>query len=324
MQIIQKEQDLAAESNRAWQAIRSVRKLAATGQTPAGAGAFAVDAHGGLRRHPADSVRGSLLWRPGAGWTFRSDGSTVSSQMFDLYLPVCGTGPGQTLVTGHLGQSLDGFIATGSGDSVFVNGQENILHLHRMRALCDAVIVGAETVAADNPRLTTRLVDGDNPVRVVLDPKGRLHPRYAVFCDGAAPTLLVCDRDLVDCKDARRGHTEVLGVRCSGGRLDLSELTQRLRERGLCVCFVEGGGITVSAFLQAGLLDRLQIAVAPVLIGKGRPGLQVPATAAMSACLRPRCRLFRMGEDVLFDCEPAAGAGGAAGTRAPSGIERVL
>ena len=324
MQNVGNDRDVAAESIRAWQAIRTARKLAGTGQTPTVGGVFALDARGVLRQDPAADADGSLLWQPGKGWKISSGVPAPVRELFDLYLPLCGFGPDQPHVIGHLGQSLDGFIATRSGDSLFVNGKENILHLHRLRALCDAVIVGAETVAADNPRLTTRLVPGDNPVRVVLDPNRRLHSRYQLFCDGAAPTLLVCDRDLAESKGAHQGQTEVLGVSCNGGRLDLSELIQRLRERGLCVSFVEGGGIAVSTFLQAGLLDRLQIAVAPVLIGSGRPGVQVSATATMSACMRPRCRVFRMGEDILFDCEPDAYADRATDKRVSMGIARVL
>ena len=67
--------------------------------------------------------------------------------------------------------------------------------------------------------------------------------------------------------------------------------------------FVEGGGITVSAFLAAGLLDRLQVAVAPLLIGGGRPGVRVPESSALGDCMRPACCLFDMGHDVLFDCD---------------------
>ena len=77
----------------------------------------------------------------------------------------------------YVASSLDGFIATPGGDSRFVTGPDNILHLHRMRALSDAVVVGAQTVAADDPRLTTRMVPGDSPVRVVLDPRRRLSAR---------------------------------------------------------------------------------------------------------------------------------------------------
>ena len=91
----------------------------------------------------------------------------------------------------HLGQSLDGYIATASGDSYYVTGPDNVRHLHRLRALADAIVVGAGTVARDDPQLTVRHVEGPNPVRVVLDPAARLDARRRVFSDGAAPTLVV-------------------------------------------------------------------------------------------------------------------------------------
>src|SRR6266404_4253948 len=74
--------------------------------------------------------------------------------LVDLYLPICAATAARPITVGHLGQSLDGFIATHAGESRFVTGQENVLHSHRLRALCDAVVVGAGTVAADDPRLT--------------------------------------------------------------------------------------------------------------------------------------------------------------------------
>jgi riboflavin biosynthesis pyrimidine reductase len=114
----------------------------------------------------------------------------------------------------------------------------------------------------------------------------------------------------------------VLGVPRRDGHLDLAHLLRRLRERGLQTAFVEGGGVTVSAFLQAGLLDRLQIAVAPVVIGDGRPGLQLPPSPSMGECLRPRHRVFRMGEDILFDCEPMPKA--AREEAAAAGVERLV
>jgi riboflavin biosynthesis pyrimidine reductase len=97
---------------------------------------------------------------------------------------------------------------------------------------------------------------------------------------------------------------EVLAVPTSDGRLRLDALLETLHRRGLRRLFVEGGGMTVSAFLAAGLLDRLQVAVTPLLIGEGRRGLSLPAGTALGDCLRPTCRVFRMGGDILFDCEP--------------------
>ena len=106
--------------------------------------------------------------------------------MVDLYLPICSATPAKPITVGHLGESLDGFIATHTGDSRWVTGPANVVHMHRLRALCDAVIVGAGTVAADNPRLTTRLVEGPNPLRVVLDPGRRLPADHRVFSDDGA------------------------------------------------------------------------------------------------------------------------------------------
>jgi riboflavin-specific deaminase-like protein len=212
------------------------------------------------------------------------------------------TDPNGAFAIGHLGQSLDGYIATGWGDSRFVNGPENIRHLHRLRALCDAVLVGAETVAADDPRLTTRLVRGDSPVRVVLDPRRRLGADRRVFQDGEAPTLLVCADEPGGA--GALGRAQTIGIPTSNGRLRLDLLLERLHGLGLRRLFVEGGGITVSAFLDAGLLDRLQVTISPLLIGEGRRGLSIPPAASLGECQRPPCRVFRMGGDMLFDCQP--------------------
>lgn len=210
--------------------------------------------------------------------------------------------PAAPATIAHLGQSLDGFIATYSGDSRYVNGRGNLLHLHRMRALCDAIVVGAGTVAMDDPQLTTRLVPGPNPVRVVVDPDRRLGDRYRVFTDGAARTLLACRHAHTG---ARHGDAEVLAVGDRDGAFDLAGLVHALRARGHARIFVEGGGRTVSAFLAAGLLDRLQIAVAPLIIGDGRPAIRLTAPARLGECRRPAYRVYRMGDDILYDCDLA-------------------
>ncbi len=200
---------------------------------------------------------------------------------------------------GHLGQSLDGRIATSDGQSHYVTGPENIVHLHRMRALADAVVVGAETVRRDDPRLTPRKVAGANPLRVVLDPRRRLGADYRVFQDGAAPSLLVCR----DAGAARHGQAEVLSIGEEHGILRLAALKAALRARGAARIFVEGGGVTVSHFLAQGELDYLQITVAPLIIGAGRPGLALPAVEHLDQALRPPCQIFPMGADVLFHCD---------------------
>ncbi len=148
---------------------------------------FGLTEDGRLRSLATAAAKGAVLhWVPDAGWHALLPEDDPRRELLDLYLPVSSATPGRPIIVGHLGQSLDGFIATHTGDACFVTGPQNILHLHRLRALCDAVIVGARTVENDNPRLTTRLVSGTNPVRVVLDPHNRLAGSHHVFRDGDA------------------------------------------------------------------------------------------------------------------------------------------
>jgi diaminohydroxyphosphoribosylaminopyrimidine deaminase / 5-amino-6-(5-phosphoribosylamino)uracil reductase len=274
------------------------------------AAAYALDSAGGLRRVARDSDKAWLLRRPGTGWWPSDHAPPPTRALFDLYLPLCNVSADRPLTVAHLGQSLDGFIATETGDSHYVTGRGNILHLHRMRALCDAVVVGAETVSADDPRLTTRFAAGPSPARVILDPQRRLSVNHQVFSDALAPTLLICDAQHLGGAQSF-GRAEVVGIPSIAGQLALDVLLNTLRERGLYSVFIEGGGNTVSRFLQAGLLDRLQIAVAPLITGAGRPGLQLPPRQQLSDALRPAHRIFRMGADVLFDCDLRAEPAGA-------------
>jgi len=231
-------------------------------------------------------------------WTAYADIASDAAQLFDLYLPLCWATAARPVTVAHLGQSLDGRIATENGASYYVTGPENLTHLHRMRALCDVVIVGAGTVARDNPRLTTRRVAGPHPARVILDPRRRLSAGFTVFQDKTAPTVVFCER-LFAAHPV--GYAEVIGVPLCNGQLALHAVLASLRARGFCSVFVEGGGITVSHFLAAGLLDRLQLTVAPLLIGSGRPSITLPVIDNLNNALRPRQRRFVMGEDVLFE-----------------------
>jgi diaminohydroxyphosphoribosylaminopyrimidine deaminase / 5-amino-6-(5-phosphoribosylamino)uracil reductase len=274
-----------------------------------------------LRVVPRDSREAVVGWRPGSGWEVLLPAEDPAHAMVDLYLPICSATVARPITVGHLGQSLDGFIATHTGESQYVTGEENIRHLHRMRALCDAVVVGAGTVAADDPQLTTRHVSGPSPVRVVLDPTRRLADHYRVFNDDSADTLYVCSRSLAGKDETHFGRATMVAVEDSGDGLDVTEVLRLMRARGCQRIFVEGGGVTVSMFLEANLLDRLQIAIAPLIIGDGRPAIRLSPRSALSDCHRPRYRVFRMGADVLFDCDLA---GDADSPEADTNITRVI
>jgi diaminohydroxyphosphoribosylaminopyrimidine deaminase / 5-amino-6-(5-phosphoribosylamino)uracil reductase len=287
---------------------------------------YALAASGELRVVAADDASAVLRWNPAMGWESLLAPQDPQRDLVDLYLPICSATAARPITVGHLGQSLDGFIATSSGDSCWVTGPENILHMHRLRALCDAVIVGAGTVAADNPRLTTRLVAGRNPLRVIIDPACRLPAAHAVFSDREAPTVRATVAGTPAAAAARARGDDVLEVRALGNTMDLGDLLHQLRTRGHCRIFVEGGGVTVSSFLEAGLLDRLHITVAPLLIGEGRPTVRLSPRVQLRDCLRLHHRVYRAGLDILFDCDLRATAGSANGASAPvaATIQRIL
>jgi diaminohydroxyphosphoribosylaminopyrimidine deaminase/5-amino-6-(5-phosphoribosylamino)uracil reductase len=256
---------------------------------------------------------GAIAWHASQGFMLGEEWSADAVELFALLKPLLDRPAGGTpWVIGQLGQSLDGCIATHGGDSNYVNGARVLLHLHRLRALCDAVIVGAGTAALDDPQLTTRRVAGEHPVRVLIDPGLRLAPTLRVFSDRQAPSLLVCDAARQAEAAARVGADQVLGVAglvdAAGGALNLRALLAALQQRGLRVLFVEGGGVTVSRFIAQGCMDRLHLSVAPVVIGGGRPGLLLPPSAAMRDCLRPASRVFRLDADVLWDLDLRAAA----------------
>ncbi|QDV09083.1 Riboflavin biosynthesis protein RibD [Planctomycetes bacterium Poly30] len=200
-----------------------------------------------------------------------------------------------------MGQSLDGFIATRTGASHYVTGQESLVHLHRMRALMDAVVVGWRTAQSDDPQLNVRLAEGPNPARVLVDLDERLDRGLRAFRPGARVLHVVGEDRPV--REATADHVERVPVPRPGGRVDPKQLLRELAERGLPRVLVEGGGALVSAFLRAGALDRLHVVVAPLLIGEGRPGVQVAPVDDLGDALRPPAEIYRLGADVLFDLE---------------------
>ena len=305
----------------AWSLVIGAADLAGAMTAAARPATFSVGDDLQLTPVPPGDPSALLEWHPGRGWASLLPPDHPQHAFVDLYLPICGATSTNPITVGHLGQSLDGFIATRAGDSQFVTGPENIVHLHRLRALSDAVVVGAGTVAADDPLLTTRQVSGPNPLRVVFDPGHRLDDHYRIFSDAETPTLYACSDAHLRNGETRFGAADVLPLSCVGDMSPVAQLLAALRERGCARVFVEGGGVTVSAFLEAGLLDRLHMAVAPLIVGSGKPAIRLEPKDVLSDCQRPAYRVFRMGGDILFDCDLT----GPTRTAPPDGgIERVI
>jgi riboflavin-specific deaminase-like protein len=295
------------DESRAWALIRALAKRASSGQPVRRARGLCLDGPDALRDVAPDM--GLLSVDPEGDRVFRTAARSTPSvlQMLDLYLPLCIGDESPNLVFAHVGQSLDAQIATSSGASRYVTGPENIRHMHCLRALSDAVVVGAGTVDRDDPQLTTRLVAGTNPTRVVIDPELRLSSERRLFTDDAAPTIVVCARGRKG-KAERVGHAEIVEVEGERRFLPPAGIIGALRDRGLGRIFVEGGGVTVSRFVEARALARLHVTICPIFIGRGRPGISLPAIDDLGDALRPHARRFDLGDDVLFDCklDPAA------------------
>jgi riboflavin-specific deaminase-like protein len=285
---------------RAWAAIRSLKARMATAEGRAAAFDLNFDA--------AQPVAATSPLPPGRV-RVRADGSWRSpgvlpdavAQLFDLHLPLACCPPGRRYVVAHLGQSLDGRIAPATGCSAGLTGPENYDHMHRLRALVDAVVVGAGTVRADDPRLTVRRVPGAHPARVVIDTEARLRGDFRLLRDGVAPVVYCHARDVAP-NAQLPAHVLQLAIRRGPAGLDLADLLDTLAARGWSRVLVEGGGVTVSRFLAQGCLDRLQITVAPVLLGAGRLGIDL-AGGLCEGRRRLPVRRYLQGPDVLFELD---------------------
>lgn len=199
-----------------------------------------------------------------------------------------GIAAARPFVVAKVAASLDGRIAAADGTSQWLTGRQARARVHRLRAQVDAVVVGSGTVLADDPQLTVRLDDyqGAQPLRVVLDRRGRVQPFHRVT-DDAAPALLARQPTLVQVMDVLWG-------------------------RGVRSVLVEGGASVLAAFLAAGMVDRLHVHLAPVLLGEsGRPLVAGPWATTLEGAPRFALRdVERVGDDVLVTYVPSPPGGG--------------
>lgn len=249
------------------------------------------------RSHGADEKvwQGLVAAARGGALPPKIGGDSCINTYLPLIVPAHQNG---SLVIAQIGQSLDGRIATASGHSHYINGPSALTHLHRLRALVDAVVIGVGTALADDPRLTVRHVTGPNPARVVIDPAGRLPPAARCLDEGV--------RRIVIGSTGRSPRDDVEAIRlpAEAGRFAPGDIIRVLGELGLRRILIEGGGMTISHFLGAGCLDRLHVLVAPMIIGSGRAGIRLAEIARLDDAVRPSVIVTQFEDgDVLFDCD---------------------
>lgn len=208
--------------------------------------------------------------------------------------------------------TLDGQLATSSGESQWITGAASRQLVHRRRDRVDGVLTGAGTVLADNPRLTVRLEEGGrNPARIVIDGSLQTSPEALVYssqADGRRLLVTAADTDSARRETFVRHGVEVLTVARQGAHLDLAATMDALGQAGLQSLLVEGGGLLNHALLQAGLVDRLMLFVAPLLLGgnDGKPLFAGAGSARLGEALRlDELQISRIGDDLLLEGEVA-------------------
>lgn len=239
---------------------------------------------------------------PTVPYLFRTSDSPLAPPWDDIFGPMRAGNVDDLVVVGQLGQSLDGRIATTSGHSKYINGPAGLAHLHRLRALVDAVVVGVGTALADDPQLTVRRVVGPNPARVVIDPRGRISTGARLFArDGARRVMVTAAGTYTNLPSG----VEVLALPAENGSIAPAVILAGLASLGFRRILIEGGAQTVSRFLSAGSLDRLHVVVAPTLLGSGRASLELAPIERADQALRPHARAYPLGDEILFDCDLA-------------------
>ena len=223
---------------------------------------------------------------------------------------------GLPFVTAKFAMSLDGKIATYTGDSKWVTGPLAREEVQRMRRECDAVMVGINTVLADDPQLTARDADGAprerQPLRVVLDSRCRI-PSEARLLGEPGDTLIVTSTDApgVAVERVRAAGAQVwAGPPDAQGMVDMGETLAELGRRGVVSLLVEGGGITLGTLFDAGLVDKVQVFVAPVIIGGGQAASPVAGQGPkfMAQAWRvERTEMREIGPDWLVTGYPVRG-----------------
>jgi diaminohydroxyphosphoribosylaminopyrimidine deaminase / 5-amino-6-(5-phosphoribosylamino)uracil reductase len=234
---------------------------------------------------------------------FRSAAAPLPQPWGELFGPLMTVAADGLVVVGQIGQSLDGRIATESGHSKYINGPAGLEHLHRLRALVDAVVIGVGTALADDPQLTVRRVAGPQPARVVLDPNGRLPASAKVFANDGVRRLLITAQGT---RCAAPSGVEIIALPTTDKHIAPSTILAALADRGMCRVLIEGGADTVSRFLSSGCLDRLHIIVAPIILGSGRASFILPSIERADQALRMPVHAHQLDNEVLFDCDLSA------------------
>ncbi|MFQ6615643.1 MAG: RibD family protein [Fidelibacterota bacterium] len=211
------------------------------------------------------------------------DTATEVANLLTTYLPYCflpvyARRWNRAVAVSHFAQSLDGRIATDSGDSRWIGHEDNRTHAHRMRALCRGILIGSKTLKRDKPALTVRRVEGPHPRPIVLG---------SSVGDG---------KDLI-----RSWGSSVLTFASKDGAISPLRILKSLYEKGISSVYIEGGSATTSRFLEEDAVDIVQVHISPMILGSGIPSFSLTPIHTVGEARRFRAaRFMPVGDGIMF------------------------
>lgn len=220
--------------------------------------------------------------------------------------------PTRPYVVVKYAQSMDGRIATSTGDARWISSPEERAVSHALRARCDGILVGLGTVVNDDPQLTVRLVPGVSPTRVILD-STLSAPFTARIFDDAAPTIVMTtERSDPKRRDELLARDVVVRVvPADPAGVDLGSVLALLAEMGVSSLLVEGGQRVITSLLRGRHVDRVIVALAPIVLGKGVEGVgDLGIDRVVDGISLANRSVYVAGNDVLIACDVARGANG--------------
>lgn len=202
--------------------------------------------------------------------------------------------------------TLDGKIATKIGSSE-ISGKEDLIRVHKLRKEMDAIMVGINTLLADDPRLTVHKIEAkpeDNPVRIVVDSKARTPLNFRIL-NKDAPTIIAAaenaDPEKIDALEKR-----VTVLKCGKDRVDLESLMKELSRRGIRTLMLEGGSTLNYSMLKNGLVDEVRVCVAPMIVGGMQAKTLVDGEGIDQMCDAIKLKFkksYSLGEDLILEYE---------------------
>ena len=213
--------------------------------------------------------------------------------LMESYLQIIFNKSKYPYIFGHLAQTLDGYIATESGESRYISSIDNLEHLHMLRAISDVVLVGSNTVKFDNPKLTTRLVKGPNPMRVVIDKNDTIKNSCNLLKNKDRKGFKIVSDKL------KPNYENIFSLPLKKDEFRITDIISLLKSLGNKIIFIEGGGNIISHFYRKKSLNRLHLCISPILIGRGISSFIIDKNVKINEAKIKKISYIKMGKDIL-------------------------